>query len=71
MVLLVRRVEGGLASKHFLFSVFNFIKTFLLFVTDEDDKSARVFVPGKPFQPSLIFGGKVRRLPEWSTCQAW
>jgi hypothetical protein len=25
-----------------------------------------VFVPGKPFQPGLIFTGKAKSLPEWS-----
>jgi hypothetical protein len=25
-----------------------------------------VFVPGKPFQPGLIFTGKASSLPEWS-----
>jgi len=28
-----------------------------------------VFVPGKPFQPSLMFVGEARSLPEWSSSQ--
>ncbi len=30
---------------------------------------ARAFIPGKPFQPSLMFAGKARAYPMWSTFQ--
>ncbi len=41
-------------------SVANVIKLFFLFVADEEANYDGVFVPGKPFQPSLIFASKVR-----------
>jgi hypothetical protein len=31
--------------------------------------SFTVFVPGKPFQPGLLYVGKAKGLPEWSTFQ--
>jgi hypothetical protein len=37
----------------------NVIKLF----TTVSDECARAFVPGKPFQPSLMFVGEARSLP--------
>jgi hypothetical protein len=38
-------------------------KTFFTAVSCAFSKLARAFVPGKAFQPSLMFVGKVRSLP--------
>ena len=44
---------------------------FLLF-NSEYSQSAKMLVPGRPFQPSASFVGKVRSLPlDWSTFQGW
>ncbi len=38
-------------------------KTFFLSVVYEFSLAARVFVPGRPFQPSIVMVGKERSLP--------
>jgi hypothetical protein len=42
--------------------VVNILNLFF-FITDEVAKCPRLFVPGKPFQPCLMFVGKVMSLP--------
>jgi hypothetical protein len=45
-----------------IFSVLNVIKLFTVVIYEYSYK-ARVFVPGRPFQSSLIFAGKDRSIP--------
>jgi hypothetical protein len=39
------------------------VKKLFTAVSYDFSKYARVFVPGKPFQPSLMFGGKAGAYP--------
>ncbi len=42
------------------FITFQRFKTFFNFVNDFTNQKAKVFVPGEPLEPSLIFARKVR-----------
>jgi hypothetical protein len=56
--------DPNINYKVILLRVISYLQHFILnFLTLKWAKKARVFEPGRPFQPSLMFVGKARGLP--------